>query len=167
MAPAGILWYGGGLNGIYQVIGDVTKPYRNKLINLLKINTQCFSYRLFQMGITFVLINITWIFFRADNISIAISMLQQMVTVFNPWVLFDGTLFKLGMDFKDFMVALISIAILWIVDYAHTKGSVREWISKQNLVFRWGLYYAAIFSVLIFGIYGSGYDVAAFIYFQF
>jgi len=119
------------------------------------------------MGITFVLINITWVFFRADNISIAISMLQQMVTVFNPWVLFDGTLFKLGIDSKDFMVALISIAILWIVDYAHTKGSVREWISKQNLVFRWGLYYVVIFSILIFGIYGPGYDAAAFIYFQF
>jgi len=169
------LWHGaswhfvvwGGLNGIYQVIGDVTKPYRNKLIDLLKINTECFSYRLFQMGITFVLINITWVFFRADNISIAISMLQQMVTVFNPWVLFDGTLFKLGIDSKDFMVALISIAILWIVDYAHTKGSVREWISKQNLVFRWGLYYVVIFSILIFGIYGPGYDAAAFIYFQF
>jgi len=133
----------------------------------LKINIDCFSYRLFQIAITFVLINITWVFFRADNVSVAFAMLQQMFTVFNPWVLFDGTLFKLGLDTKDFMVALIAIAILWIVDYAHTKGSVREWISKQNLVFRWGLYYIGIFSVIIFGIYGLGYNAAAFIYFQF
>ena len=155
------------MNGIYQVIGDITKPYRNKLINLLKINTDCFSYRLFQMAITFVLINITWIFFRADNISVAISMLQSMVTVFNPWILFDGTLFELGLDAHNFILALIAIVVLWIVDYAHTKGSVREWISKQNLVFRWGLYYVGIFSIIIFGIYGLGYDAAAFIYFQF
>lgn len=80
---------------------------------------------------------------------------------------FDGTLFNLGMDGKDFAVAIIAIAILWFVDYCHTQGSVRQWIGQQNLVFRWSLYYVAIFSILIFGIYGPGYDAAAFIYFQF
>ena len=169
------LWHGaswhfvvwGGLNGIYQVIGDITKPLRKRVIDLLKVNTQCFSYRMFQIGITFVLINITWVFFRANGFMAALHMMQQMVTVFNPWIFFDGTIFTLGMDSKDFVVALLAIAVLWLVDYAHTKGSVRAWISKQNLVFRWGLYYVAIFSIIIFGIYGPGYDAAAFIYFQF
>jgi hypothetical protein len=98
---------------------------------------------------------------------VAANMVYQMVTEFNPWILFDGTLFQMGLDSKDFIVAVIAIAILFLVDYLHTKGSVRGWIAKQNLAFRWTLYYAAIFSVLIFGIYGPGYNAAAFIYFQF
>ena len=169
------LWHGaswnfvvwGGLNGIYQVIGDLTKPYRKKVIEALKINTQCFSYRMFQVILTFILVDFSWIFFRADGFKTAVQMIGQMLSIFNPWILFDGTLFNLGMDGKDFAVAIIAIAILWFVDYCHTKGSVRQWIGQQNLVFRWGLYYAAIFSILIFGIYGFGYDAAAFIYFQF
>ena len=169
------LWHGaswnfvvwGGLNGIYQVIGDLTKPYRKKVIEALKINTQCFSYRMFQVILTFILVDFSWIFFRADGFKTAVQMIGQMLSIFNPWILFDGTLFNLGMDGKDFAVAIIAIAILWFVDYCHTKCSVRQWIGQQNLVFRWGLYYAAIFSILIFGIYGFGYDAAAFIYFQF
>lgn len=169
------LWHGaswnfvvwGGLNGIYQVIGDLTKPYRKKVIEMLKINTQCFSYQMFQVVITFILVDFSWIFFRADGFKAAVQMIGQMFSVFNPWILFDGTLFTLGMDGKDFVVAVIAIVILWFMDYCRTKGSVRRWIGQQNLVFRWGLYYAAIFSILIFGIYGPGYDAVAFIYFQF
>ena len=102
------------------------------------------------MAITFVLINITWIFFRADNMSIAVSMLYSMVTVFNSEILFNGTLFKLGMGVEDFVAALISIAILWGVDFAHTKGSVRAWIGKRCLPVRWSIYYLGIFSIILF-----------------
>ncbi len=170
------LWHGaswnfvvwGGLNGIYQVIGEVTKPYREQVKSLLHINGQSKWYRLVQISITFVLINITWVFFRASSFTVAIQMLQRMVTVSNWHILLDGTLFTLGMDQKDFIVALIAIAILWFVDLCHSKKiSLREWMSRRNIVFRWTCYYIAIFMVLIFGIYGPGYDAAAFIYFQF
>lgn len=160
-----VIW--GALNGFFQIIGDSTKKYRQKILQLLEVNTRCFSYRLLQMVLTFILVDFTWIFFRADGFKVALQIIQKMFSTFNPWILFDGTLFTLGMDRKDFIVALIAIAILWIVDYFHTKGSVRQWISQQNLIFRWGLYYFVIFSILIFGIYGPGYDAAAFIYFQF
>lgn len=160
-----IVW--GGLNGLYQVIGEVTQKYREKAAAALKINTECFSWRLFNIAVTFVLVDFAWLFFRAKSMKVAANMVYQMVTEFNPWILFDGTLFQMGLDSKDFIVAVIAIAILFLVDYLHTKGSVRGWIAKQNLAFRWTLYYAAIFSVLIFGIYGPGYNAAAFIYFQF
>lgn len=41
---------------------------------------------------------------------------------------------------------------------------VREKLAEQNLVFRWGIYYLLIFSVLIFGFYGPGYSASEFIY---
>ena len=54
------------------------------------------------------------------------------------------------------------------VDAAHEKGiKIRQTIAKQGIVFRWIVYYAAIFAVIIFGIYGSVYDSASFIYQQF
>ena len=80
----------------------------------------------------------------------------------------DGTLFTLGLNSKNFTVALLAIGILWLVDlYRANKGSVRRWLDRQNLVFRWSAYYFIIFAIIIFGIYGLGYDASAFIYFQF
>ena len=57
---------------------------------------------------------------------------------------------------------------MFVVSLLQEKGhSIREDISKQNLPFRWLLYYGIIFSILIFGIYGPGYNASDFIYGQF
>lgn len=56
-----VIW--GGLHGIYQVIGEMTNPLRGKIQNILKINTTCDSYRLWQVGSTFFLDNICMDFF--------------------------------------------------------------------------------------------------------
>jgi hypothetical protein len=47
------------------------------------------------------------------------------------------------------------------------RFSVREALEKQNIVFRWAIIYIAIFSIIIFGIYGLGYDASAFLYMQY
>jgi hypothetical protein len=45
------------------------------------------------------------------------------------------------------------------------KGiNIREKISKQNLLFRWAIYLAAIFTIIFFGIYGIQYNGSDFIY---
>jgi hypothetical protein len=46
-------------------------------------------------------------------------------------------------------------------------GSVRELLAKQNIAFRWFVYIALLFAVLIFGFYGAGYDPGFFIYGRF
>ena len=48
------------------------------------------------------------------------------------------------------------------------KGvSVLEAVKRQQLWFRWLIYLAAIFVVLLTGIYGPGFAASSFIYFQF
>ena len=44
---------------------------------------------------------------------------------------------------------------------------IREELAKQNLLFRWIIYIIAIEIIIVFGIYGEGYDASQFIYFQF
>lgn len=110
----------------------------------------------------------TWIFFRASNISQAFQMIKSITTKFNPWILFDGSLYSLGLDYKDFTVMMIAIIILIIADFIKWKGhSIREWVYKQEIWFRWLFYLVSIFVVLIFGIWGPEFNESAFIYFQF
>ena len=55
-----ILW--GLIHGFYQVFGALTKGIRNKAYQCLKVNKSAFSYKLGQVGITFLLVNFAWIF---------------------------------------------------------------------------------------------------------
>ena len=84
---------------------------------------------------------------------------------YNPWILFDNkSLYTAGVDMLDFRVLIISLFVLFIVDLMAKKGNVREKLFKQNIVFRWTIIYLLIFSIIIFGCYGVGYDPADFIY---
>jgi hypothetical protein len=58
--------------------------------------------------------------------------------------------------------------ILLVVDLCKYNGiQLIDWITKQGIWLRWVIYFTAIFGVLIFGVYGPGYDASQFIYFQF
>ena len=67
---------------------------------------------------------------------------------------------------KDLLI--ICLGILAVADICKYRNiHLIEWITKQGIWFRWLIYFAAIFGILIFGVYGPGYDASQFIYFQF
>lgn len=159
-----IIW--GALHGIYQIIGALTLPFREKAHSFLKINTETFSFRLFQQLVTFCLVCIAWVFFRAPTASDRINILWNMVREWNPWIFTDNSLFNLGLEAKNFRVAIFSIAVLFIVDLFRNddKMRLRNLLSQQGIIFRWFVYFAALFFIIIFGIYGPAYDASSFIY---
>lgn len=170
------LWHGsswsfiawGGLNGLYQIVGSWMKPLRDKSVAVLHLNRDTFSHKLFRTVFTFLLIDSTWVFFRADRFTDAFRIFKSMLTTRNTWILFDDSLFTLGLDWKNFMVMVVAIIILLCADYCKKKGIVlREFICQQELWFRWTVMLIGIMSILLFGMWGSGYNAASFIYFQF
>ncbi len=170
------LWHGaewsfvvwGLLNGAYQVIGGLLKPLWDKLVGWFGLNRSTFSHKLFQTAITFILVDFAWLFFRADNMAVALQMIDSVVHADNLHIIADGSLYQMGLDWRNYMIMLLSIGILLAVDCLKYCGiSVRQFIYKQELWFRWMVYIAAVLIILIFGMWGAGYDKQAFIYFQF
>lgn len=159
-----VIW--GGLHGLYQVIGNILMPIRNKINNAFNINTDTFGNRLFKTIFTFILVDFAWIFFRANSFSDSIIIIKNLFN-FNPWILTNGELFNLGLNGPEFMMAIIGIIIVMIIDNISRKVNCIEELQKQNLCFRWFVYIATITIILIFGVYGSGYSESQFIYFQF
>ena len=168
------LWHGAGwgfivwgfLHGFYQVVGDLLKPTREYFIDKLNINKNGFFHRLSQIVIVFILVDFAWIFFRANTFRDAIGIIKNMF-VFNPWILFDGSLYNLGLDQKDFIVGILAILALTIVSLLRWNTRLIDLIGKQNIIVRWVFYFTFLYSILIFGIYGPGYEAQQFIYFQF
>lgn len=161
-----VIW--GTLNGLYQIVGGELVKIRDKVVKVFKFNRETLSHKIYQTVCTFVLIDFSWIFFRADSISDAFAIFKSMLQGGNLNIIFDGTIFSAGLDQNNFIVLIISLGVLCIVDALKYKGIVvRDVLMKQELWFRWMVYIVAVMSILIFGVWGTSYDATSFIYFQF
>jgi D-alanyl-lipoteichoic acid acyltransferase DltB (MBOAT superfamily) len=170
------LWHGaqwsfvvwGGLNGMYQVLGDILKPFRNKLVQVLHLNPDSLGHKLVRITITNILVCIAWVFFRANSISEALRVIVGMLTASNWQIFLDGSLFTLGLDQKNIILLLFSIVILFFGDFCKKRGIVvRQVILRQDYWVRWLVFSLSISAILLFGIWGTAYDATNFIYFQF
>ena len=74
--------------------------------------------------------------------------------------------YDLGLDKAEFWCGIISIIVLIICQIINQKKPALELINSRPIAFRWAFYYFLIFSILIFGIYGT-MTPQEFIYFQF
>lgn len=113
---------------------------------------------------TFFLVCIGDLFFRAESVGDAFAMLRGAVTVWNPSVLWDGSLLQLGLDLIEAVIVIAALFVLYAVSIAQNKGSVRERIAGKALVIRWAIWYALLFAVILLGCYGPGYSAGEFIY---
>lgn len=156
-----LVW--GALHGVYQIIGEVIQPFKTKIIMRLNINTQVFSYRLLQRLITFCLVSIAWIFFRANGLREALLLIKSFLV--NGWLMDFST--QTAVSIKDLIVLIVGIFIMICVSVLQQRYCIREILNRQNMWFRWGIYLIGIYSILIFGMYGSGYSSETFIYMQF
>ncbi len=167
------LWHGGNWKYIIGmglwfwlciVLGQIFEPFFKKAIQLLKIKTDCFSWHLFQSIRVFILVSLGNMFFRIDSLKEAFFVIGRGFSVWNPWILFDGSLYKLGLDRKDFEVLVISLFALLLVSAMNEKKPVRERLSGQNIVFRWIIVFSLLLGTIVFGMYGQGFNAADFIY---
>lgn len=174
------LWHGAGwnfvvwgmLNGLYQVAGDLTGSLRARLQEKLHIHTDCGSYRLVQGVVTFLLVDFAWLFFRAESLETALQMLWHGIHNIGLFSFFDPDnmlgIQTIALSEKSFFLMLLGLVILMLVDYLKKRGTdFKAALARQNIWFRWLVYYMLIFGILIFGVYGPEYDASTFIYFQF
>lgn len=167
------LWHGGGWKYILGmglwfwamiVLSQIFEPVFRKIISILRINTNCFSWHLFQSLRVFVLVCIGNMFFRLKSLTTTLQVMKAGLH-WNPWIFVDGSMFQLGLDRPNFTLALLCLGVLLIVSCLQEGGkSVRQHLAEQNLVFRWIVLFALFFGIVLFGAYGLGYDAQAFIY---
>ena len=82
-----VLW--GGIHGIYQIIGEVLRPIKDRLYPFIGIRMNTISYKVGQVIATFILTDIAWIFFRSENIASAFGYIRNIFTRWNPWAIAD------------------------------------------------------------------------------
>ncbi len=159
-----IVW--GALHGLYQVFEAATKKLRNRWIKKLNIDRKSFSHKLFQVLLTFVLVAFAWVFFRANSIQDALSTVRSIVTMNGVTGMDSWDFTKLGLNSLEIGVAIHALVLFFGIEILQRKHNLINELNQQPLVFRWLVYLALIFSIIIFGFYTT-YLPEDFIYFQF
>lgn len=163
------IWHGasykflfwGLLHAIYQIVGSLTSGIRDKLYG----DWQSPVRKMLQRTGVFFLMMTGWVIFRANSLKTGFKMLKNMFLVYNPWILFDDSLFSLGLNWKEWILLAASIAILAFVEHRQENGEhIGDSILKMHLYLRGMFYLVVILSTIIFGTYGFGFNAEDFIY---
>ena len=148
----------GLLNAIYFLPLLLTKRNRANLEVVAQGKHLPSILEIMQMGRTFFLAVLAWIFFRSDNVSMAFDYLSRI---------FSSSLFTVP-DFKDKHMAFITvlligffIAVEWIG--RENQFGIEHILKKRPKFIRWSFFTLIIFLIGIF----MKTEETPFIYFQF
>lgn len=149
-----------------QYSGLMAEHYRNwkKKFNITGKENW---YHVFMIIRTFILVNISWFFDRADTVGQAFHMMKLSVTKFAPSQLLLIPAGKEGTAFTPYALAILAAGciILFIVSVLQERGmKIRESLAGLSLPITVAIYFCLLASI---GFFGSTAVARGFIYAQF
>jgi D-alanyl-lipoteichoic acid acyltransferase DltB (MBOAT superfamily) len=152
-----LIW--GALNGAYQWAGLATRGVWERVGRMLPALRQSTALSVLRIILTFHLIAISWIFFRAKSIGDALTVVRKIGTnlleIPSLAVQYPFTV-EHGMGF-------LLIALLLAVETLDERKPLTQRLAATPVFLRWGSYYLVIFGLLILG----RWQAKEFIYMQF
>ena len=149
------------------VTGMILKPVFMRIIKVLHINTECLSYTMFLRIRTYLFFMFGLSFFRAETLEDGFLMWKGAFFKFNPWILFDESLFNMGLDRREWGILVFGLILLFVVSYISRKKDVRAYLHEQNFVARLLIFAGLFVMIIVYGYYGADFNAAEFIYGRF
>jgi alginate O-acetyltransferase complex protein AlgI len=157
------LWHGanwtfvvwGGLNGLYQVIGLTAGRRAGSIGSRLPSA----AARVLGALVTFHLVLVTWVFFRAASLADATTVLSRIAGSLG--VLPGLVLTRLAGG--ELIVSLLLIGVLMASELVDEIRPVWERLNARPTYLRWAVYYALLLCLLVLGTWNQ----QRFVYMQF
>ena len=164
----GVGWtylFWGGIFGFYLSFALLTKKFRKIANKKLGLTRNPRIYKAVKVLTTFILIDFAWIFFRANSLSDAFTIMRRL---FYDWSfpLTKSSLSAInqyGLSRRQLLAVVFFTAVMFFADILSEKKDILQRINEQPLLVRWGIYYFITYIILFFGTAGS----KPFIYFRF
>ncbi|TKB08563.1 MBOAT family protein [Desulforhopalus sp. IMCC35007] len=160
------LWHGanwtfvvwGGLHGFYLVIENMSGSFQARIARCISAGEQTFMNRLTRLAMTMTMICFAWIFFRANSLGDAFSVLGNM------FVMHSSTTAISVVGLPLLLCDLCLVLFLFTVDMLERKHSIQDVIADLPLTLRWLFYTILLWIIAVAGVFGTRQE---FIYFQF
>ena len=169
------LWHGanwtfaawGALHGCYMVLDSLLGPFRDWLRNKLKseVARTCFDWM--NIALTFGLVTIAWIPFRAANFNDLWYIFTHMFSGAENWLDLNNVAIQfrgMGLKLPYMIYAGIFAGLVFLYDIVDSRQGIWNLLKARPRSLRWAVYYAISVLVLFFGHYNQAQN---FIYFQF
>lgn len=122
------------------------------------------GWKAFRFIKLFIIVIIGEMLFTADQLSTGLHMLSSIFTRIMPVTVTDLT-YNIGMKPHDYIIAGVGLLFIFFLDVLNEKDiSVHTELMNMKTWQRWGILYMIMFSIIIFGAYGTGYDAIAMMY---
>lgn len=167
------IWHGasfkyiafGLFNGTIITASLLLEERYEKIKNYLGINSEGIGWRIFQVMRTLLLCTIGRYFTRALSFMQALQWYKLSFKRFNPYILINGDLAEINLNFQQLNVIFIAIIILFGIELLVESGKdVKGIILNSHFVFRAFVVIALILFTITFGYYGEFVDSSNFIY---
>ena len=171
------IWHGadwkyvafGVWNGAIIMLSILLQPVFDIIVDKLHIRRESLWYSLFQIFRTFIVVLVGYVFDVAPSFATGMETIGKFFTDQNFVQAFDE-LQGLGLILPDVIVIAIATVFLFIISLIqerHADTNIRTMLDSKPFILRFILIYLGVMAVIIFGIYGSGYSAADFVYMQF
>ncbi len=157
-------------NGLIIMISILLEPIFKSVNEKLHIKPTNVPFMIFQMLRTFVVVLVGYVFDVAPSFSQAMRTFGLFFTnqsLSTGW----SQIANLGLGKKDYIVILAGALIILIASLIQENAkdglNIREKLDKKPFILRYAVLFAGVLAIVIFGIYGSGYNAADFVYMQF
>jgi D-alanyl-lipoteichoic acid acyltransferase DltB (MBOAT superfamily) len=159
-----LVW--GALHGTYLIMAIVLIKPKKYILNMLNLKGG-FIHKIYRVTFTFTLVVFAWIFFRANNISDAFYVINNMFSDIGDYTDFGKmklSLRGLGVGMNDILISVGLITFMELYNLYERSGDVWEKLENKPKWIRWSIYYILLFGILFLAPYSR---VSNFIYFQF
>lgn len=156
-------------NGGIIMLSVLMKPVFEWVIKKLHINAKSFPYTVFQIFRTFIVVLVGYVFDVAPNFGEAMRTFALFFTDQNLSI-GCSQISTLGLGKKEYLLILAGVVLVFIVSLIqerNEKTTIREMLDKKPFIFRWGAVFVGVMALVVFGVYGSGFNAADFVYMQF
>ncbi|MCX6279515.1 MAG: MBOAT family protein [Bacteroidetes bacterium] len=155
------LWHGanytfifwGLIHGFFLIMFHLTTKPRKRLLKRFNMSNNNLALIFLESLFTLMIIMVSWIFFRADNVNHAFQYILEICSM---------SLFSIPISIPNNLIILIILffGIEWLG--RKQEYAIASLVVKWPKIFRWVFYYSLILSIFYF----SGTE-QKFIYFQF
>ena len=138
-----------------------------KLLEKLHLTEASVPVRVFRFIKLFFIVIIGEMFFRAETFTKGFEMFKCIFTDLRFDVMLNN-LENISIDRYGYFAIAVGLIVVITVEILKEAGfPLRERLEVLPVPVRFGFWYACIFTVIILGAYGTGYDAADLIYAQF